>query len=199
MLSLFVAKMGGPNPTKRKKQHPMSQSKKSSIASEQVVKSALQAGIDIRLKTISTLPLLISQAAEKIIDVLQEGGKVLLCGNGGSAATAQHLAGELCGRYLVERQPLAAIALTADLSVLTCIGNDYDYQDIFSRQISALGKPGDILIAFTTSGKSPNVIKAINAANALDIWTVALTGENGLDESTSDFNLEVPSKITARI
>jgi len=90
----------------------MSQSENLSSAAVKVVESALQAGIDVRLKTISTLPPLISQAAKQIIEVLREGGKVLLCGNGGSAATAQHLAGELCGRYLVERQPLAAIALT---------------------------------------------------------------------------------------
>lgn len=173
--------------------HPNSES------SLQVVTSALQAGIDVRMKTMSSLPPLISQAAEKIIAVLQRGGKVLLCGNGGSAATAQHLAGELCGRYLAERRPLAAIALTADSSVLTCIGNDYEYQEIFSRQITALGQPDDILIAFTTSGKSPNVIMAINTAKKLGLWTVALTGENGLQESTADFVLPVPSKTTARI
>ena len=177
----------------------MSQSENLSSAAVKVVESALQAGIDVRLKTISTLPPLISQAAEQIIEVLQEGGKVLLCGNGGSAATAQHLAGELCGRYLAERRPLAAIALTADSSVLTCIGNDYDYQDIFSRQVNALGQPDDILIAFTTSGKSPNVIKAISTAKEQGLWTLALTGEKGLQGSIPDFVLAVPSNITARI
>jgi len=173
----------------------MSQSENLSSAAVKVVESALQAGIDVRLKTIATLPPLISQVAEQIIEVLREGGKVLLCGNGGSAATAQHLAGELCGRYLA----LAAIALTADSSVLTCIGNDYEYQDIFSRQVNALGQPDDILIAFTTSGKSPNVIKAISTAKERGLWTVALTGEKGLQGSTPDFVLAVPSKITARI
>lgn len=177
----------------------MSQSENLSNAAVKVVESALQAGIDVRLKTISILPPLISQAAEQIIEVLREGGKVLLCGNGGSAATAQHLAGELCGRYLVERRPLAAIALTADSSVLTCIGNDYEYQDIFSRQVNALGQPDDILIAFTTSGKSPNVIKAISTAKEQGLWTLALTGENGLQGSIPDFVLAVPSNITARI
>ena len=177
----------------------MSQSENLSSAAVKVVESALQAGIDVRLKTMSILPKLISQAAEQIIEVLQEGGKVLLCGNGGSAATAQHLAGELCGRYMAERRPLAAIALTADSSVLTCIGNDYDYQDIFSRQVNALGQPDDILIAFTTSGKSPNVIKAISTAKEQGLWTLALTGEKGLQGSTPDFVLAVPSTITARI
>jgi len=177
----------------------MSQSENLSNAAVKVVESALQAGIDVRLKTISILPPLISQAAEQIIEVLREGGKVLLCGNGGSAATAQHLAGELCGRYLVERRPLAAIALTADSSVLTCIGNDYEYQDIFSRQVNALGQPDDILIAFTTSGKSPNVIKAISTAKEQGLWTLALTGEKGLQGSIPDFVLAVPSNITARI
>jgi D-sedoheptulose 7-phosphate isomerase len=162
-------------------------------------KSALQDGIDVRQKTIATLLPLIDQAAERIIDVFRQGGKVLLCGNGGSAATAQHLAGELCGRYLKDRRPLPAIALTADSSVITCIGNDYQYEDIFSRQITALGQPNDLLIAFTTSGKSPNIIGAINTAKAQGVQTIILTGENGLHGLDADLILPVPSLITARI
>jgi D-sedoheptulose 7-phosphate isomerase len=165
----------------------------------QVMKSALQAGIDVRLKTISTLIPLINQAGEKIINVFQQGGKVLLCGNGGSAATAQHLAGELCGRYLAERKPLAAIALTADSSVITCIGNDYQYEDIFSRQITALGQQNDLLIAFSTSGRSSNILKAIRTAKEQGVQTIVLTGENGLDGTDADLILPVPSAITARI
>lgn len=165
----------------------------------QNVVSALQAGIEVRLKSISTLPHHIKQAAEQIIATLLKGNKLLLCGNGGSAATAQHFAGELCGRYLVERRPLAAVALTADSSVITCIGNDYSYQDIFSRQVMALGQPGDILIAFTTSGKSQNVIKAIDTAKEQGLSTIAMTGEDGLQECTTDYLMAVPSKTTARI
>jgi glucokinase len=164
-----------------------------------VVKSSLQDGIDVRQKTIATLLPLIHRAAEKIINVFQQGGKVLLCGNGGSAASAQHLAGELCGRYLKDRKPLPAIALTADSSVITCIGNDYQYEDIFSRQITALGKPNDLLIAFTTSGKSSNIIKAIDTAKLQGVQTVALTGQNGLHGLDADLTLPVPSLITARI
>jgi len=164
-----------------------------------VVKSALQAGIDIRQKTIFRLIPLIHQAAEEIINVFLRGGKVLLCGNGGSAATAQHLAGELCGRYLKERKPLPAIALTADSSVITCIGNDYQYEEIFSRQITALAQPNDLLIAFTTSGKSSNVINAIKTAKLQGVHTTVLTGENGLIGLDADLILPVPSTITARI
>ena len=164
-----------------------------------VVKSALQDGIDVRQKTIAMLPPLIHHAAEKIISVFLNGGKVLLCGNGGSAATAQHLAGELCGRYLKDRKPLPAIALTADSSVITCIGNDYRYEDIFSRQITALGKPNDLLIAFTTSGKSSNIVKAIKTAKLQGVQTVVLTGGNGLHGLDADLILPVPSVITARI
>lgn len=165
----------------------------------QIVKAALQSGIDVRQKTISTLVPQISEAAEEVIKVLLEGGKVLLCGNGGSAAAAQHLAGELCGRFLAERKPLAAIALPADSSILTCIGNDYGYQDIFSRQVIALGKPGDVLIAFSTSGKSPNILKSIEIAKKQGLSTIAFTGEEGLLEAEADHVLAVPSNNTARI
>jgi len=165
----------------------------------QMVETALKAGIDVRQKTLATLPELICQSAQEIIQVLKHGSKVLLCGNGGSAATAQHLAGELSGRYLAEREPLAAIALTADTSVLTCIGNDYAYAEIFARQVRALGRPGDLLIAFTTSGKSSNVIEAIHTAKDLGLSTLALTGEDGLHGLGADLVIPVPSKITARI
>jgi glucokinase len=164
-----------------------------------VAESALLDGIDVRQKTIALLPPLINQAAEKIIAVFQQGGKVMLCGNGGSAATAQHLAGELCGRYLKERRPLPAIALTADSSVITCIGNDYQYEDIFSRQITALGQRNDLLVAFTTSGKSSNIISAIHSAKIQGVQTVVFTGENGLHGLNADLILPVPSVITARI
>jgi D-sedoheptulose 7-phosphate isomerase len=100
---------------------------------------------------------------------------------------------------LIDRKPLPAIALTADSSVITCIGNDYQYEDIFSRQITALGQPDDLLIAFTTSGKSSNIIKAINTANLQGVQTVVLTGENGLHGLDADLILPVPSVITARI
>jgi len=121
----------------------------------------------------------LTTAAKMCEKSLLAGGKLLICGNGGSSAEAQHLTGELVGRYKENRAPFAAITLSADAAVLTCIGNDYCYEDIFSRQVEALGRPGDLLIAFTTSGKSPNVLKALETANKLGIESVAFLGRDG--------------------
>jgi len=118
-------------------------------------------------------------AAAWCVEALAAGHKLLLCGNGGSAAEAQHLAGELVGRYTVKRRALAAIALAADATVLTCIGNDFDYERIFARQIAALGLPGDVLVAFSTSGNSPNVLAALEAARNLGMRSIALLGSGG--------------------
>lgn len=107
------------------------------------------------------------------------GGTVLICGNGGSAADAQHLAGELVGRFQADRHPIRAVALTSDAAVLTGIGNDYGYRHLFSRQVRALGRPGDVLLAISTSGMSPNVLDAVRAARELGVLTVALTGGTG--------------------
>jgi D-sedoheptulose 7-phosphate isomerase len=119
------------------------------------------------------------EAFEKTSTVLRTGGKLLIIGNGGSAADAQHLAAELVNRYRVDRSPLPAIALTTDASILTSIGNDSDFRYLFSRQIEALGKPGDLLLAITTSGNSPNVLEGIRRAKEMGILTLALTGGGG--------------------
>ena len=117
--------------------------------------------------------------SEKICDAIKSGNKLMLFGNGGSAADAQHIAGEFVCRFLKDRRPLPAIALTTNTTNLTAIANDYSYDDVFSRQVEALGKQGDIVIGITTSGTSPNVIRAIKKAKELGIYTVGLTGRDG--------------------
>ena len=121
----------------------------------------------------------IAAAAEAMIKSLRAGGKIMLCGNGGSAADAQHLAAELVGRYLKDRAPLAALALTVDTSALTAIANDYAFEEVFARQVTGLGRPGDLLLALSTSGESANVLAAVAAAKAKGIATIALTGVGG--------------------
>jgi D-sedoheptulose 7-phosphate isomerase len=130
---------------------------------------------------------------------LRAGGKVLIFGNGGSAADAQHLAAELVNRFQIERPPLAAIALTTDSSVLTSIGNDYHFDEIFSKQISALGKKGDIAWGLSTSGNSPNVIKAFGTAQKLGMATIGMTGRGGKIARCADLVFAVASDTTARI
>lgn len=134
---------------------------------------------------------------------LESKHKIMACGNGGSAADAQHFSAELLNRFERERSPLAAIALTTDSSTLTSIGNDYDFNDIFSKQVLGLGKPGDVLLAISTSGNSQNVIEAINAAHELNINVVALTGKGGGRITqilkANDVHVCVPSEQTARI
>ncbi|MCB0669019.1 MAG: SIS domain-containing protein [Saprospiraceae bacterium] len=134
------------------------------------------------------------------IRCLRGGGKILLCGNGGSAADAQHIAAELSGRYMLDRDPLFVEALHVNTSYLTAVANDYDFSEVFSRAILAKGRPGDILIGLSTSGTSPNVIKAFTAAKKQGMHTVAFTGmrENSLDQQ-ADFCLKVPSPETPRI
>lgn len=142
----------------------------------------------------------IADIADKIAGRMRRGGKVMLCGNGGSAADAQHLAAELQGRYLKERSPLAAIALTANTSTLTAIGNDYDFAEVFARQVRALGKPGDVLVAISTSGNSRNVVEAVKAAKSIGMFTVGLTGASGgALRKTCDAAVCVPSDHTPRI
>ena len=145
----------------------------------------------------------ISEAANAMVGCLLGNGKILACGNGGSAADAQHFAAELVGRFEMERQGLAAIALTTDSSILTAVSNDYGFKAIFERQVRALGQPGDVLLAISTSGNSPNVIEAIQAAQDNDLRVVALTGKGGgqIGEMLrdSDIHLCVPSDRTARI
>jgi D-sedoheptulose 7-phosphate isomerase len=144
---------------------------------------------------------------EKIVKVgklasetLRNGGKILFCGNGGSAADSQHLASELTGRFLKDRPPYAAIALSTDSSALTCISNDYSFAEIFARQVTGLGRKNDVLIAISTSGKSANVVRAVEEARKLGIHTVGLLGcDGGMLSELCSYNIVVPSHDTARI
>ena len=142
----------------------------------------------------------IKKACEMAVATLKAGGKILLCGNGGSAADAQHIAAELTGRYKTERGALAGIALTTDTSALTAIGNDYGYEFVFSRQLEALGREGDLLIAISTSGNSGNVVKALELARKIGIKTIGLSGRTGgAMNELCELNLVVPSNDTPRI
>lgn len=142
----------------------------------------------------------IEQVSLVILKAFQSGNRVFLCGNGGSAADAQHVAAEFVGRFQKERRALAALALTTDTSILTCLSNDYSYDIVFSRQVEALGQAGDVLIGISTSGKSLNVIRAFEAAKMRRITTVAFVGHDGGPLGrTADVSVIVPSKVTARI
>jgi D-sedoheptulose 7-phosphate isomerase len=137
--------------------------------------------------------------ADLLVDAFRKENKVLLFGNGGSAADAQHIACELAGKFYLDRAPLPAIALTTNTSALTAIGNDYSYEEIFSRQLRALVKEGDIVIGISTSGKSPNVLRGIEEAKCLGATTIAFTGQGGRLKELADYVLSVPSVDTPRI
>ena len=142
----------------------------------------------------------IADVVKEFVSALSNGHKILLFGNGGSAADAQHIAAEFVGRFQMERTPLPALALTVNTSALTGIGNDYAYENVFSRQIEALGAAGDVAVGISTSGKSPNVLKALAAAKAKGLVTVALTGKFGsMLQEVSRYCLCVPSDQTPRI
>lgn len=142
----------------------------------------------------------IEKIALECIQCIKRGGKILLAGNGGSAADAQHIAAEFVSRFAFDRPGLPAIALTTDTSILTAIGNDYGYENLFSRQIQAIGRKGDVFIGYSTSGKSPNIIKALNEARNTGLITVGLTGKNtGEMSKLCDHLLEIPSKSTPKI
>jgi len=137
--------------------------------------------------------------ADLLIDAFKKGNKVLLFGNGGSAADAQHIACELAGKFYLDRAPLPAIALTTNTSSLTAIGNDYSYEEIFSRQLNALVRKGDIAIGISTSGNSPNVLRGIEEAKRLGATTIAFTGRGGRLKELADYVLSIPSVDTPRI
>ena len=142
----------------------------------------------------------IEKVANACIECLRNGGKILLAGNGGSAADAQHIAGEFVSRFAFDRPGLPAIALTVDTSILTAIGNDYGYEKLFSRQIQALGRPGDVFIAYSTSGRSPNILAALKEARGQKITTIGLTGNaKGEMSQLCDYLLETPSLDTPKI
>jgi len=167
------------------------------------IQSAFKASIETKQQSLSVLAESIELASTMLNQALIGGHKILSCGNGGSASDAQHFSSELLNRYERDRPGLPAIALTTDSSTLTSIANDYDYRQIFSKQITALGQPGDLLLAISTSGQSPNIVEAIQAARESEIQVIALTGKDGgiigkmLDENSIE--IRVPSNVTARI
>ena len=142
----------------------------------------------------------IENAANEVMNSLKKGNKIIFCGNGGSAGDSQHLAAELMGRYKVDRKPLPAIALTVDTSAITAIGNDYGYENVFSRQLKGIGNKGDVLIAISTSGKSKNVIKAIEEAKNMGIYVISLSGSSWSEmQDLSDLNINAQSDETNHI
>jgi D-sedoheptulose 7-phosphate isomerase len=152
------------------------------------------------LEALETMAPLIERIAERLIGVLKNGGKVMFCGNGGSAADSQHLAAELEGRFLIDRRPLAAIALTTNTSTLTAIGNDFGFDSVFERQVCGLGTAKDALVGISTSGNSSNVLRALQAARESGILTVGFSGQGGGQMTPlCDFCLCVPSLSTPRI
>jgi D-sedoheptulose 7-phosphate isomerase len=163
------------------------------------VAKSLKEGAELRLKMADTMAGSIAEAADAIAEAFKAGRKLLLFGNGGSAADAQHIAAEFINRFLIERPPLPAIALTTDTSILTSIANDYSFDEIFSKQVKALGKKGDVALGITTSGSSANVLRALRAARKLGLVTIALTGEAGKAASLADIALQIPSRSTPRI
>ncbi|NJD35862.1 MAG: phosphoheptose isomerase [Betaproteobacteria bacterium] len=169
----------------------------------QRIQQQFQDSAEVKLAALAAMAAPIEAATRRMVHCLAAGGKVMACGNGGSAADSQHFAAELVNRFEKERPPLAAIALTTDTSTLTSIANDYRYEDVFAKQVQALGKPGDVLLAISTSGNSPNVIAAIHAAHARGVSVVALTGKHGGRIAAllgpDDIHLCVPAERTARI
>jgi D-sedoheptulose 7-phosphate isomerase len=151
-------------------------------------------------QNLARLSSVVDEAARLIAAALADGHKLMLCGNGGSAADSQHLAAEFTGRFVNDRKPLAALALSTDSSALTCIGNDYSFDDVFQRQVLGLGRPGDCLLAISTSGNSRNVIRAAEAARSAGVRTIGLLGrDGGALKGLCELAIVVPSATTARI
>lgn len=167
-----------------------------------LVRRQLQQSLDTLSKVLAdnSIHHSLFSAARLTAEAMHAGHKLLVCGNGGSAADAQHIVAEFVSRLTIDRPALRAIALTTDTSILTAIGNDYSFDNIFSRQVEALGQPGDVLLAISTSGNSRNCINALEQARALDLSTVALTGNSGGKMAAlADINIVVPSTVTMNI
>ena len=164
-----------------------------------IILETLQDSINVKDRFIKNNIPLILRGADMLVTCITSGHKILIFGNGGSAADAQHIAAEFVNRFQIERPPLAAIALTTDTSIITSIGNDYHFDEIFSKQINALGKKDDIAIGISTSGNSKNVIQAIHAADKIGMFTIGLTGRGGELAECVDLVFAVKSDITARI
>src|SRR5574344_2740346 len=167
------------------------------------IQQMFQASIETKQQAAGVLPCVIEQASQVMVNCLLNDGKILSCGNGGSAGDAQHFSSELLNRFERERPSLPAMALTTDSSTITSIANDYSYNEVFSKQIRALGQPGDILLASSTSGNSANVIQAIQAAHDREMVVIALTGRDGGGMAAlllpEDVEIRVPGSSTARI
>jgi phosphoheptose isomerase len=168
------------------------------MSARALIHDRLHAGIALRARIEDTCGDRIVEAAERIVASYRAGGKLLLCGNGGSAADCQHMATELVSQLRpdVEREGLAAIALTTDTSFLTAFANDHGYEGVFARQVQALGRKGDVLLAISTSGNSKNVLRAVDQARAKGMVALALTGEGGALAEVADLAIQVPSKDT---
>ena len=170
---------------------------------EQRIQQQFFDSADLKYAAAELLSRPIADAVNALVGCITAGGKVLACGNGGSAADAQHFAAEFVGRFERERPGLAAVALTTDTSILTAVANDYDFEAVFAKQVQALGQPGDVLLAMSTSGNSPNVLAAIAAARAKEMTVIALTGNTGgkVRERLTDTDVHicVPHERTARI
>ncbi len=164
-----------------------------------IVAEVLAESIAVKQKFINSHGEQLVKTAQLLTDCILSGNKIMLFGNGGSAADAQHLAAEFINRFEIERRPLPAIALTTDTSVITSIGNDYHFDDIFSKQVRALGRPGDVSIGISTSGNSANVLKAMDISKEMGIHTVGLAGPGGRLKEIADIPLCVEADSTARI
>jgi len=170
---------------------------------EDRIRQLFNESIETKQANLALLPSQIARAGSSMLNALKKEAKILTCGNGGSAADAQHFSAELLNRFERERHSLASLALTTDSSTLTSIANDYSYNEVFSKQVRGLGKPGDILLAISTSGKSPSILQAITAAHEKGLTVIALTGKDGGDIppllQEEDTELRVLGKSTARI
>jgi D-sedoheptulose 7-phosphate isomerase len=164
------------------------------------IRSILESSITVQQQSLARNAGVVGEIAQACVRCLEGGGTLFFFGNGGSAADSQHVAAEFIGRFRKERRALAAIALTTDTSVLTCLANDYSYDIVFARQLEALGKKGDMAFGLSTSGQSPNVLKAFATARAKGLATVAFTGgDGGPAAALADMSVVVPSRVTARI
>ena len=165
-----------------------------------IISSSLKATLNALKSTVSDQWEFMEKVASRISLCLEDGGKVLLCGNGGSAADCQHIAAEFVNRFMLERSPLPAVALTTDSSILTAVANDYSFDEVFSKQVLALGRDGDVLVGISTSGSSANVLRALEAAREKGLVTVGFTGKDGGEMvERCDYLLQVASEDTPRI
>lgn len=166
----------------------------------EIVESELEESSKVTLRTREVCVGVVETVIERLIQAYKCGGKVLICGNGGSAAEAQHIAGELVGRFRIERDGLPAIALTANDSIITAIANDCGYSQVFSRQVKTLARPGDVLVGLSTSGNSQNVVQAFHAAREMGVFTICFTGGTGGESArAADIALIIPSAHTPHI